>query len=158
MGKMQKKKIGRLIFLILGLSIIVGVRLIEFFKPPREKYHAIDFENDSSWGAIFFTDYKKAIAQNDGWVKDAETIALRVAGYPNDDNIPPEKVDVEIDKDGKMIVTVLSRRLMDDSVLRQETRVELIKNGDIWKIIWAGWRQQCARGSLGFGWTKSFCP
>jgi hypothetical protein len=28
---------------------MIGVSLFEFLQPPREKYHHIDFENDSSW-------------------------------------------------------------------------------------------------------------
>ena len=154
---MQKKQIGCLVFLGLALGVIVGISLLEFLKPPREKYHTIDFENDSSWRANFFAEYKKAISQRDDWVKDAETLALRIAGYPNEDNIPPANVDVETTKDGTVIVTVLSKWGGDDSVARQETRVELIKDGEVWKIIWAGWRQQCARDSFGPFWTTSFC-
>ena len=154
---MRKRKVGYFVLLVLGLSIIVGVISVIFFKSPREKYHTIDFEDDSSWRHEFFTEYNNAVTENDDWVKNAEIVALRVAGYPNDDNVSPEKIDVKMDNDGITVVTVLSPRLMGDSILRQETRVELIRDGDIWKIIWAGWRQQCARGSLSFGWTTSFC-
>lgn len=157
MKKKQKKQISYLIFLVLVLSVIVVMVSIDFLKPPREKYHAIDFENDSLGWANFFADYKKAIVQGDDWVKNAETLALRVAGYPNIDNIPPQKIDVETTKDGMVIVTILSRWLMDDSIEREETRVELIKNGESWNIIWAGWRQKCHRGSFFGGWTTSSC-
>jgi hypothetical protein len=156
MDKKQKKDC--LVFLVIILSLIVGICLFEFFKPIREKYHAIDFENDPVlWRANFLVEYKEAITHDENWVKDPETLALRVAGYPNDDNIPPEKIDREKTENGIVIVTILSGRLMDDSIARQEPRVELIQDGEVWQVVWAGWRQQCARDTLGLGWTTSYC-
>ena len=153
---MQKKASGWLIFLILVLGIVAGASIRELLKSPRDKYGAIDFKSNS-WRAEFISEYQQAIENEDLWVKDVETVALRIAGYPNADKIPPERVEVETAQAGKVIVTILSRRLMDDSIARQETRVELVKNGDVWRIEWAGLRQQCYRG-FGFGWTTSLCP
>lgn len=154
---MQKIRLGRFILALLALCILVAC-LIKFVKPPREKYQEFDFESGLIPEREFYAAYKEAIALNTDWVKNPEMVALRVAGYPNIDKIDPEKVEMETNADGITIVVVLSPRLMDDSIRRQETRVELIKDGDIWKIVWAGWRQQCARGLFNFGWTTSLCP
>lgn len=156
MGKMQKKQVGFLVFLMLSL-IIIGASLMEFFKPIREKYSPINFEDNSRWVASFLADYKKAIVQGDDWVKHAETVALRVAGYPNEDKIRPEKIYTETTKDGVAVVTILSQEAMDDSISREETRVELLTNGSTWKISWAGNKRQCRRDLFDFGGTSSFC-
>lgn len=111
MGKIQKRKIGYLALLVLGICLI-----LEFLIPPRQKYHVIDFENDLKLTAEFYAEYKKAIANNNDWVKDAETVALCVAGYPNIDGIQPAQIDMETAKDGMFIVTILSRSLSDDSI------------------------------------------
>lgn len=108
--------------------------------------------------ADFVKDYQEAVIDGDEWIKDAEKVGLRVAGYPNIDKIPPEKVHLETNQEGIVVVTILSQIFMDDSIKRQETRVELLKDKEIWSVVWAGIRQQCYRGSIGDRWNKSPCP
>lgn len=146
-------------FFLLGLvtSVILILVVVKLLESPRDKYRTIDFENDI-WMADFVKDYQQAVIDDDEWIKNAEIVGLRVAGYLNVDKVPPEKVHLETNREGNVVVTILSRTLMDDSIRRQETRVELIKEKEIWRVVWAGIRLRCYRGSSGFGWTPSLCP
>lgn len=119
---------------------------------PREKYRVLDFDKEQ-WVAQWTT-----IHGSGDWLKDPETMALRMAGYPNEYGSPPEKIDSVRSQDDKVIITILSLNLRDDSIKDQEVRVDLRKVGEIWDIDWAGSRWRCRRGDFQDDWTASLCP
>ena len=155
-----KTKSGRfmkgclIILVIIGL-LFIGLSIYRAVRPPRENYGEIDFDNDK-WIQRFVSEYEEAKVNGDEWINNPEEVALRVAGYPNPDNISPQEVEIDEISNDQIVITVLSKKLWDDSISRQEYRVELRMVNGNWLIEWAGLRQMCSRGSLG-GWTKSPC-
>lgn len=143
--------------MVLVVSLIVLVVIIQSFSPPsRDDYGEIDL-NDARWLRGFQRDYEAGLVSGSEWVNDPQTVALRIAGYPNPDNIAPESINVLTISPDSVVVTVLSRNLMDDSIKKEETRVEFIRSEEVWTIEWVGYRQQCYRGLI-FGWTTRPCP
>jgi hypothetical protein len=142
--------------LLIVVILLTGIILSLTSKPvSRNHYLSLDFYQDSRFVA-FWEDYNTAVAAHSDWVKDPEIVALRVAGYPNTDNIPPDRVTSFSEENGPTIVTITDQNLMDDSLIAIEYRVELTQSDNIWQVEWVGSRVRCRRG-FSMGWTSQFC-
>jgi hypothetical protein len=82
---------------------------------------------------------------------------LHFAGYPNIDNIPPDKILVFYTSAKEVTVIVVAVGLNDDSVLDHEERIDLRFNGSEWNVEWAGYRQRCRR-NYSQDWITGLCP
>jgi hypothetical protein len=98
-----------------------------------------------------------AYANGEAWATDPIEAALRFAGYPNPDDIYPEAVYVFF-HGSLVIVVVRTGRVWDDSIFEQEHRIDLVKDGETWRIEWAGYRQRCARYAGPGDWMVGLCP
>lgn len=126
--------------------------------PATSRNHYTLVSHQGTWSS-FCKAYEQALQDNEEWVSDPVKIALRLAGYPNDDHLSPDNVSTYYSNKSSKIVSVivLSTNLMDDSIKDKEYRVDLLEENNSWRIQWAGYRQRCWRGFLG-GWTRGFCP
>ena len=91
--------------------------------------------------------------------QDPRATALRIAGYPNPDGVPPGDVRESCDSE-QCVFTITSRGLMDDSVSASQVRVEFEQTADGWVVQWAGarWRCQPGRGNpFVLGWQTAKC-
>ncbi len=119
----------------------------------RNQYKAnTDWEN-------FCQRYQDAILNEDSWVNYPIEIALNFSGYPNPDDFPPYTVTSIFKRGDSKIVTVVTlfTNLLDDSVRDVETRVDLIKENEIWQIQWSGYRLRCYRNNSE-EWVITPCP
>lgn len=140
---------------VLTAIIMVLIGLFNLLRPVRSRYHAIGADTDR-----LTEEYRNAVQAGAPWVDDAEAVALSVAGYPNEYGLGPDRVKVQATSDGRLVYTMLDTWLGDDSISAREYRVELAYDGDLWTIVWAGWRQKCYshRGGSAFVWTTGLCP
>lgn len=90
-------------------------------------------------------------------VQDAVDMALRVAGYPNEDGVEPDRVKAFYESASMVTVVIGDDRLMDDSIRAKEVRVDLIHVDGVWKVEWAGARYRCRR-CFYQGWITWPCP
>ena len=88
---------------------------------------------------------------------DPVDVGLHFAGYPNIDDIPPDKVEVYYLNASEVVIIVLATGLGDDSVLDKEQRIDLRRDGLEWKVVWAGYRQRCRRAHNP-NWITGLCP
>ena len=123
---------------------------------PREQYSPLDLDT-TIWLSAFARDYRDALSAGAEWVQDPIDVGLRVAGFPNPDQLNPDAVLVFYTKANAATVIVFKDGLMDDSVAALEFRVDLVKDGRVWEIAWLGLRQQCYR-TLEQDWTTAKCP
>ncbi|MCP4599553.1 MAG: hypothetical protein GY847_03270 [Proteobacteria bacterium] len=156
---------------VIGLVIILGVLFLlinavfgtgkeTWPKKPlsREHYAYIDVEHDPLIPIVGFREkYAEAVQDEEEWVKSPILVGLRFVGYPNVEGIEPDNVFFFCTNSYKATVVVVSEGLMDDSIKDQEKRIDLVKEGGIWKIEWAGYRQRCYRSLYG-GWITGLCP
>ncbi len=152
LSSLTKRKKLWLIVVILLIGIIL---FLNSKSVGRNHYLTLDFYQDSRFVA-FWEAYNTAVAKHSDWLKDPEIVALRVAGYPNTDNIPPDRVTSFSEENGTTIVTITDQNLMDDSLIAIEYRVELTQSDNIWQVEWVGSRFRCRRG-FSLGWTSKFC-
>ena len=146
----RRKLLLILVILLIGVILSLNSKSVD-----RSRYLALDFYQDRRFVA-FWEAYNTAVETNSDWVKDPEIVALRVAGYPNTDNIPPDQVTSFSEENGTTIVTITDQNLMDDSLIAIEYRVELTQSDNIWQVEWVGTRFRCRRG-FSMGWTPQFC-
>lgn len=117
---------------------------------PKQDYLSLSLETDP-WISSFNTSYDKAIQTNEPWLFKPSTVALKLLGYPNTDGCKPTEVSsIEQSPD---LVTVIIRNgpeqvlpCSGDSVLASETRVDLVKQKQIWAVDWVGGRYRCHEG------------
>jgi hypothetical protein len=88
---------------------------------------------------------------------DPIDVGLHFAGYPNINNIAPDKILVFNTSANAVTVIVLATELNDDSVLDREERIDLHFDGSDWNVEWAGYRQRCRRNH-NQGWITGLCP
>jgi hypothetical protein len=122
----------------------------------RRSYAAYDF-HVSPWLSPFDQEYKDACNDSAKAVQDAVEVALRVAGYPNEDGIQPDRVKAFYENASMVTVVIGNDRLMDDSIRAKEVRVDLIHVDGVWKVEWAGARYRCWR-CFYQGWITWPCP
>lgn len=91
----------------------------------------------------FVVEYKYAVNHDLEWIYDPASIALRVTGHPNDDNLYPDEISVYQTTEDRLIVFLLVKRCMDDSIASREQRIELVKENDYWRAEWYGSRWKC---------------
>jgi hypothetical protein len=144
--------------IIVILAIWSSLASFEPSPPGRDLYRPYDL-NSERWLRDFGNEYAEAVNIHAEWVLDPTAVGLRVAGYPNVDQTTPDHVSIFHGSAITVTMIVADFNLMDDSIAAKEIRVELVKQGDIWAVAWAGWRQQCGRDLLllSFGWTTSHC-
>lgn len=145
----------RTFWLVVVVLLIGAILLFSNQSVGRDQYRTLDFPQDSSF-VSFSEAYQTAIAIHSGWISDPEAVALRAVGYPNPDNIPPDRVTSFLEETGTTIVTITDQNLMGDSLTAIEYRVELTQNDNIWQVEWVGARFRCRRG-FSVGWTSQFC-
>lgn len=139
------------LFFACGLTAIVVIFLkISSQRQPeplgRENYLEYNFQK-SRWLVLFMTEYEAAKLRQESWTKNPTEVALRVAGYPNPDNLEPDKVSVFRPRlDYITVIIMADLHMVNDSVWDSEQRIDLIKRGDIWEIDWAGGRYSCIPG------------
>ena len=117
---------------------------------PRQDYRPYNFDTDP-WLSSFNKKYATAKQQRESWLFDAQTVALRLTGYPNPDGCQPTEVNTTKHSADRVTVVVNSgpakkEFCFDDSVLASEIRVDLVKENQIWAIEWAGGRYRCHQG------------
>ncbi|MGQ0600201.1 MAG: hypothetical protein ACT4QE_00735 [Anaerolineales bacterium] len=104
--------------------------------------------NRENYGAID----EKVLMLAENWNgNDPEELALLVAGYPNHDGISPASISKFESSLEEPVFVILSRDAMDDSILREETRVDLKVTDGIWVVEWAGQNVNAGAGSSGVG-------
>jgi len=152
------KKIVRWFVFILSMWGVFTFSRGGFIPSPRTEYRKINFTSER-WAAKFTAAHKLASAHDEAWTRDPTDVALRLAGYPTQDNSLPEMVNFERILNNQVNVTVRTQILNDKTIRQKEIRVELIRSPatGTWSIAWAGIKQQCARDSLGFIWTAAAC-
>jgi len=144
------------------LSVIVVIFLLvpafSASAPDRSQYQSYDLIHDPLLAA-FRRDYADARASRAAWLADPVMVALRVAGYPNNDGTEPDSVTTFSNDFTTVTIVIRKEGLHDDSVAAEETRVDLVKRGMVWEVAWAGGRWRCGREvSIGYGWTTALCP
>ncbi len=97
------------------------------------------------------------IARQKDRINTPYQIGLHFAGYPNIDDVLPDKVTIFYVTGERQIIIVQHTGLHDDSVSAIETRVDMILKGDSWEIEWAGGRWRCQPGRGSSTWTTSLC-
>ncbi len=122
----------------------------------RRSYAAYDFHVDP-WLSPFEPEYENACNDSANPVRGAVDVALRVAGYPNEDGVEPDRVRAFYENTSMVTVVIGDDRLMDDSVRAKEVRVDLIHVDGVWKVEWAGARYRCWH-CLYQGWITWPCP
>lgn len=132
----------------------------EMLPPGNNDYAPMDLRWDH-WvrgsHTNFTLEYQRGVDANASWVQNPLAVAMQVAGYPNEDNINPERVTLSFPKPGKIDAVILSREAGDDAIRRTETRVEMIQKENFWMVEWAGVRSKCRR-TLYPGWGPGGCP
>lgn len=113
----------------------------------QEDKHAVDF-----WNRM---DQPNKLAQINK--TDPVDVGLHFAGYPNIDDIPPDKVELYYSSTIDAIIIVLATNIGDDSVQDKEERIDLHFDGNEWKVEWAGYRQKCRRINNP-DWVTGRCP
>ena len=103
--------------------------------------------------AEFLEAYETARAEQADWVRDPVAVALRLTGYPNSDEESPDQVTLYQTGPERLTVVLLLESARDDSVRDIEDRIDLIREGDVWRVEWAGarWRCQPGRGQQDWG-------
>jgi len=142
-----------LLVLLIGVGIggyAIGMRAAAT-PPDREAYRAYDLTEDG-----WLADYQQARATGAAWVHDPIALGLRSAGYPNDDQIPPDQVSIFYQGPDRLTLIVLTEGTHDDSVAASETRIDLIREPAAWQIEWLGGRYRCVR-DITPGWTTDLC-
>jgi hypothetical protein len=98
--------------------------------------------------------YDQARRGGETWTADPTQVALHLVGYPNPDRTEPDRVQVFGVVGEAVTVIILDENLADDAVSDEEDRVDLVKDGDKWKVAWWGRRWRCSR-EFYTGWTSS---
>ena len=139
------------IFVILA-SIIITTRNASPNKPiGKTQYRPL-------YLARFKEEYDEAVIQQEVWVNSPYLIGLRFAGYPNVERVLPDKVTVfHITPTKQIVVVQKTTRIFDDSVSAEEIRVDLVLEGEMWEVKWAGGRWRCKPGRGSSIWTKRLC-
>ena len=107
----------------------------------------------------FQQSYRTAQHAHESWHREPTTVALRIAGYPNPDGIPPTNIAVHFPTPDTAIVIVTASQLMDDSLAAREVRVDLFRHDQEWMVEWAGQRVRCRRDLFGaLWWQTGPCP
>ncbi len=146
----------KLLSILLLICATAIVYQVTHSNPPnRYRYKAYDLMS-AKWQSGFAKIYRQALASKASWIKNPHTIALRISGYPNEDNTQPEKIEM-IQTKGKSVFIISSGNLRDDSVSNIQTRIDLIQHGQIWKVAWVGERWRCYRSQV-FDWGTVLCP
>ena len=159
---MQRKYLILGLFFLLAMSIIVlgfgGLFHAPAHPLEHDRYAVIDVEQPTLIHQIEFREeYLIAVKTGAGWVQDPIQVGLRFAGYPNADSDHPDQVFAFFPQSNKAIVVVASLNCMDDSIRDHEERIDLVRDSEVWKTEWAGYRQRCRR-SLSGGWVTGLCP
>jgi hypothetical protein len=123
----------------------------------KQYYATVDQINPETWEREFWQSYTDALDSKDDWVKNPVTIALRYGGYPNVDYRYPDSVTEYLISDSEVVIVATNEHLRTDSVFAVEYRIDFLKNGDVWKIEWAGNRYRCVR-TTSSEWTTNLCP
>jgi hypothetical protein len=127
----------------LFLVVIITIVMLDWYsRQPKSRthYQQLDLNNKSL-----------------NFSETPEVLALSVAGYPNVDKTDPDDVKVISDDDAQLTYIITDNNLLDDSLLAEEVRVDLLLVDGNWTLDWAGDRRRCRRG-LTLGWTKNRCP
>jgi hypothetical protein len=143
---------------ILVVIVVFGGWLIynATHLPERSTYLASDLTS-AKWQKEFDSHYRRALSADEAQGIDPKLVALSAAGYPNDDNIPPESVATFESEPGRLIFVIASGPAMDDSISLVEWRVDLIQQDGRWQVEWAGRRWVCGRDLFRWGWTTRNC-
>lgn len=138
----------------LMLTILAANVLSETSPRDRIAYRSLGFTHDQPK-----VDFTKAGDSAATRITDPLAMALRVAGYPNEDGVEPDRVSIFHDGLARITIIIEKEGLHDDSIAAEETRVDLIKQGQLWEVAWAGGRWRCRRDLMrGSWWTTSLCP
>jgi hypothetical protein len=156
------------LFIILVLSSLIGCRKIDEYLPEtpldRDNYAPINLEerlqrlerSDKEavdfWNRMELPNKLEQIQR-----ADPIDVGLHFVGYPNIDDVQPDKVLIFYTSANEVIVFVLAIGLMDDSVLDSEERIDLHFDGNEWRVEWAGYRQRCRRNNNP-DWITGLCP
>ncbi len=149
-------KRGFLFLCVAGiLAILINIIIVNWNSPggPLDKMQyrsldlvSVDDEHDAA-----------EIARQKDRINTPYQIGLRFAGYPNIDDVLPDKVTIFYVSRERQIIVVQHTGLHDDSVFAREIRVDMVLEGDSWKIEWAGGRWRCQSGRGSSTWTTSLC-
>ena len=122
----------------------------------KASYRPDDIENDL-WNSWWLDEYDAARSSSASWVQDPIDLALRFAGYPNPDEVAPDRVNVFYENSSTVTVVICKDGLMDDSVRAKEHRIDLVRNGGLWEIEWSGARFRCVPNRGSQEWTTDLC-
>jgi hypothetical protein len=144
--------------LVLVVIVVIGGWLIynAIRFPERSAYLAYDLAS-AKWQREYDMHYRRALSAAEEQGATPKLMALSAAGYPNDDNIPPESITNVDSELGRLIFVISSGPAMDDSISLIEWRVDLIQQDGHWQIEWAGERWVCGRDLFRWGWTTDRC-
>lgn len=90
-------------------------------------------------------------------LSDPTLLGLCVAGFPNLDGAQPGEVRTYRIDDQNMVVVVTQDGMADDSLAAQETRIDILKQGDTWTILWVGQRWKCRPNRGHEDWGTDLC-
>jgi hypothetical protein len=123
----------------------------------REHYRPYDFDNDP-WLQSFATLYREAIQQNEIWVENPITVALRFSGFYTPDCGGPDRLIVFYENDSSVVVVIGRDHIrFDDSVAGIEDRIDLVRQGAVWEFEWVGGRFRCQPGRGQQDWGPDLC-
>jgi len=146
---------GRIAVVAIVFMMVVGVLTPPFRSDSqlrsRRSYAAYDFHIDPC------QEHEDVCDDLANSVQDAVDMALRVAGYPNEDGVEPDRVKAFYENTSMVTVVIGDDRLTDDSIRAREVRVDLIRVDGVWKVEWAGARYRCWR-CFYQGWITWPCP
>jgi hypothetical protein len=138
-------------FFVMAVGVLTSLFHSDSQLRSRRSYAAYDFHIDPC------REYEDACNDSANSVQDAVDVALRVAGYPSEDGIEPDRVKAFYENASMVTVVIGNDRLMNDSIRAKEVRVDLIRVDGVWKVEWAGARYRCWR-CFYQGWITWPCP
>jgi hypothetical protein len=147
----------RWVIIVLLIVVVGGWLIYDANRSPERSAYLADDLTGAEWQREFDTHYRRALSVDEERGIDPKLVALSAAGYPNDDNIPPESVATFDSEPGRLIFVISSGPAMDDSISLVEWRIDLIQQDGRWQVEWAGHRWVCGRDLFRWGWTTDRC-
>jgi len=141
---------------VMGSGVLMSLFHLDSQPKSRSSYAAYDLQTDP-WLSPFNQGYKDACPGPVNAVQHPVDVALRVAGYPNEDGVTPDTVNAFYESASEVTVVISKDGLLDDSIRAKEVRVDLIHEDGGWKVEWAGARYRCWR-CVYPGWITWPCP